>query len=129
MPLGGYKEMHRPDGGITLSGVIPGTDTELEHITTDTMRALAPENKLVDSALAMRQQIEQHMQPGPDRDRAIDQLKSDATGYDAHIVIVEKTRESGNVLIKDPANKSMYEMTKNHFKDYWNGRAVKRDSL
>lgn len=78
-PLGGFKEVHRPDGGITLSGVIPGTDTELENITTDTMRALAPENKLVDSALAMRQQIEQHMQPGPDRDRAINQLKSDVT--------------------------------------------------
>ena len=78
-PLGGFKEVHRPDGGITLSGVIPGTDTELENITTDTMRALAPENKLVDSALTMRQQIEQHMQPGPDRDRAINQLKSDVT--------------------------------------------------
>lgn len=76
-PIGGYAEEHKTDGGITLKGIIPGTDSELENITTETMRALSPENLVVENALQIREQIEKLMKPGPDRDKAINQLKAD----------------------------------------------------
>lgn len=78
-PAGGYDEIHNADGGITLKGVIPGPGEELENITTGTMEAMASENALVKNALEMRKQIDQHMEPGPERDKIVDQLKADVT--------------------------------------------------
>jgi len=78
-PMGGYQEIQEPDGGILLKGVIPGTDAELENITTDTMKAISSENALVKNALEMRRQIDEYMEPGPEKDRVVRQLKADIT--------------------------------------------------
>lgn len=78
-PVGGFDEIHRADGGITLKGVIPGPGEELANITTGTMEALAPENALVKNALEMRRQLDQHMEPGAEKDKLVRQLKADVT--------------------------------------------------
>ena len=78
-PVGGFDEIHRVDGGITLKGVIPGPGEELANITTGTMEALAPENALVKNALEMRRQLDQHMEPGAEKDKLVRQLKADVT--------------------------------------------------
>ena len=78
-PAGGYDEVHNADGGITLKGIIPGPGEELPNITTGTMEALASENELVKNALEMRKQIDQHMEPGPEKDKVVSQLKADVT--------------------------------------------------
>ena len=62
-----------------MKGVIPGPGEELENITTGTMEALASENALVKNALEMRKQIDQHMEPGPEKDKVVSQLKADVT--------------------------------------------------
>ena len=64
-PAGGFDEIHRADGGITLKGLIPGPGEELENITTGTMEAMASENALVKNALEMRRQLDQHMELSP----------------------------------------------------------------
>lgn len=78
-PAGGFDEIHRADGGITLKGLIPGPGEELENITTGTMEAMASENALVKNALEMRRQLDQHMEPGAEKDKLVRQLKADVT--------------------------------------------------
>lgn len=52
------------------------------------------------------------------------ELKED--GKIAHAIVIDGKSEAGNVLIRDPNEGTRYEMTKEEFVKYWNGRVVKR---
>lgn len=50
-----------------------------DNINTQAMEDLAPVSEVARSALEMRQNIDKHMAPGPERDKLVAQLKADVT--------------------------------------------------
>ncbi len=52
-----------------------------------------------------------------------------AFGVDAHAVVVDRMNEAGRLVIRDPGDGKIYQMTRNEFEEHWTGLAVAKKIL
>lgn len=80
-PMEELSEKQSEVGEGVREGAVPAPRPEQpdDILSTRAMEVLSLDNEFVRNALEMRRQIDQYMEPGPERDKIIHQLKSDVT--------------------------------------------------